>query len=130
MLQKFEVQGVHAVIDDNLRKYVNKKIGTVDRYMSRHDRASAHGEVQLKESKVKNKDNFVCEVTLYLPQTTIVVKEAATNMYASIDIVETKLKQQIKKHKEMHGSGKVHRRLMARFRRRSGGGVAPEIVGE
>jgi len=35
MLKKFEIRGVHAVIDDNLRKYVTKKIGRLDKYMSR-----------------------------------------------------------------------------------------------
>ena len=50
MLKKFEIRGVHAVIDDNLRKYVTKKIGRLDKYMSRASRASAHLEVYLKES--------------------------------------------------------------------------------
>lgn len=118
MLQKFEVQAVHTKIDDSLKKYVNKKIGTIDRYLSRHDRASAHGEVQLKETKAKDNNKFICEVNLYLPHGNINVREAASNMYASIDIVETKLKQQIKKHKDLHENGKVHRRLMARFNRR------------
>ena len=119
MLQKFEVQAVHTKIDDSLRKYLDKKIGNIDKYLSRHDRASAHGEVQLKESKSKDNNNFICEVTLHLPRGTIVVQEAAINMYASIDIVETKLKHQIKKHKDLHENGKVHRRLMARFNRQS-----------
>ena len=119
MLQKFEIQAVHTHIDDSLKKYVNRKIGGIDRYLSRHDRASAHGEVQLKESKVKDNNNFICEVMLHLPHGTIVVREAALNMYASIDIVETKLKQLIKKHKDLHENGKVHRRLMARFNMRN-----------
>ncbi len=119
MLQKFEIQAVHTKVDDSLKKYVTKKIGSIDRYLSRHDRTSAHGEVILKESKVKDGNNFICEVNLYLPHGTINVREAALNMYASIDIVETKLKQLIKKHKDLHENGKVHRRLMARFNRRA-----------
>ncbi len=119
MLQKFEVQAVHTKIDDSLRKYLDRKIGNIDKYLSRHDRTSAHGEVQLKESKSKDNNNFICEVTLHLPRGIINVREAALNMYASIDIVETKLKQQIKKHKDLHENGKVHRRLVARFKRRT-----------
>ena len=119
MLQKFEIQAVHTKVDANLKKYVSKKIGGLDRYLSRHDRDSAHGEVILKESKTKDHNNFVCEVTLHLPKGIINVKEAALNMYASVDIVETKLKQQIKKHKDLHENGKLHRRLRARFTRNS-----------
>jgi len=119
MIQKFEVNGVHTKVDKKLRSYVNKKIGGLDRYISRHSRKSAHGEAHLKESKAKNKNRYTCEVTLFLPQHTIVVKESAINMYAAVDIVEAKLKQQLKKYKDMHQSGKMHRRLFARLRRRN-----------
>lgn len=119
MLQKFEIQAIHTKVDPSLKKYVTRKIGALDKYLSRHDRDSAHAEVILKESKSSDHNNFICEVTLHLPKGTINVREAALNMYASVDIVETKLKQQIKKHKEQHEGGKLHRRLRARFSRKS-----------
>jgi ribosomal subunit interface protein len=120
MLQKFEIQAVHATVDDSLRKYVNKKIGGLDKYLSHHTRQSAHGEVHLKEGQAKDKNRFICEVTLRLPHQTIVIKEAAINMYAAVDIAEAKLKQQLKKYKDTHANGKMHRRLFARFSRKSG----------
>jgi len=119
MLQKFEIQGVHYTIDDNLRKYVTKKIGGLDRYLSRHNRTSAHAEVFLKEGKAKNNTHSTCEVTLYLPHETISLKESAFNMYAAVDIVEAKLKQQLQRYKDLHQNGKKQRHLFARFRRRS-----------
>jgi ribosomal subunit interface protein len=119
MLQKFEIQAVHTKVDESLKRYVTKKIGSVDRYLSRHDRVSSHGEIILKETKAKDNNKFICEVTLHLPHDTIVIREAAVNMYASVDIVETKLKQQIKKHKDQHGNGKLHRHLLARLTRKS-----------
>lgn len=119
MLQKFEIQGVHTKIDDNLRKYTTKKIGSLDKYLPRHNRASAHAEVSLKESKAKDKKQCTCEVTLHLPHEIINVEESTVNMYAAIDIAEAKLKQQIKKYKDAHATGKVHRHLFARLRRRS-----------
>ncbi|HVV66612.1 MAG TPA: ribosome-associated translation inhibitor RaiA [Candidatus Saccharimonadales bacterium] len=118
MLQRFEIQGVHTTVNDPLRKYVTRKIGNLDRYLSRHSRESAHCEVSLSETKSKKNDHCVCEVVLYLPQQTIVVKEKALNMFAAIDIVETKLKQQIRKYKDLHENGKMHRRLVARWTRR------------
>lgn len=119
MLQKFEVQGVHTAVDDNLRKYVNKKIGGLDRYISRHIRQSAHAEVYLKESKAKGNRHCTCEVTMYLPHDSINIKESAFNMYAAVDIIEVKLKQRLKKYKELHYSGKLTRHLFARVRRSS-----------
>ena len=119
MLQKFEVQGVHTTVDDNLRKYVNRKIGGLDRYLSRHNRQSAHAEVHLKEGKAKNNTHCTCEVTMYLPKETINLKESAFNMYAAVDIIEAKLKQQLKKYKDLHPNGRLNQHLFARLRRRS-----------
>lgn len=117
MMQKFEIQGVHTTVSDSLRKYVTRKIGNLDRYLSKHDRQSAHAEVILRESKSKSTDHCSCEVILRLPNQTLVAKERAMNMFAAVDIVEAKLKQQIKKYKEKHESGKQRRHLFARFRR-------------
>jgi putative sigma-54 modulation protein len=120
MIKKFEIQGVHTDVDDKLRAYVTKKIGGLDRYISRHNRASAHCEIHLKETKkAKTNDHCHCEVTLYLPHQTIIVKESALNMYAAVDIVEAKLKQQLQKYKDRHGNGKTQRHLFARLHRRS-----------
>lgn len=117
MLQKFEIRGVHTTVDDSLRKYVNKKIGGLDRYLSRHQRQSAHAEVHLKEGKAKNNTHCTCEVTMHLPHETINLKESAYNMYAAVDIVEAKLKQQLKKYKDQHSNGKLTRHLFGRLRR-------------
>lgn len=119
MLQKFEIQGVHTVIDDRLRTHAERKIGGLDRYISRANRDSAHMEVHLKETDKKGNDRCRCEVTLHLPQQTIVIKESAVNMYAAVDIVEAKLKQQLQKYKDLHGNGKTRRHLFGRFHSRS-----------
>ena len=51
MIQRFEIQGEHTVVDDSLRKYVTRKLGGLDRYIPRNERQSAHAEVHLKENK-------------------------------------------------------------------------------
>lgn len=117
MLQKLEVRGIHRTIDNNLHKYITKKIGGLDRYLSRHCRQSAHAEVHIKEDKTKNKSHCHCEVTLHLPKQTIIIKESALNIYAAVDIAEAKLKQRLQKYKDLHQNGKTHRHLFARFRR-------------
>ena len=119
MLQKFEIQGVHTTVNESLNKYVTRKIGTLDRYLSKHDRQSAHGEVILRESKSKKTDHCACEAILHLPHQTLVAKERAMNMFAAVDIVEAKMKQQIKKYKDKHENGKTRRHVFARFRRRA-----------
>jgi ribosomal subunit interface protein len=117
MIQRFDISGVHVHVDDDLRKYVTKKIGHLDRYILRRSRPSVHGEVKLKEAKAKDKNECTCEVILHLPHETLTVSESTINMYAAVDIVETKLKNQLKKYKDLHDNPRLHRRLLTRFQR-------------
>ena len=119
MISKMEISGVHTDVTEDLRKYVTKKIGHMDRYLPRKARDSAHAEVQLKESKAKNKKECTCEVILHLPHDTIMTKETTLNMFAAVDIVETKLKNQIKKYKDKHSVSRVPRRLLTKIRSRN-----------
>jgi putative sigma-54 modulation protein len=117
MIQKFEITGVHTELDDKLKKYVHNKIGKLDRFMPKHARESAHAEIFLKEAKIKTKKECTCEVIMRLPKDTITSKETTINMYAAIDIVEAKLKNQLKKYKETHSTVRIHRRVIAKLRR-------------
>jgi len=116
MIEKMEITGVHMEVDRKLREYVTKKIGKLDHYMPRHARPSAHAEVFLKEAKIKTKKECTCEVVMYLPKGTITTKESTMNIYAAVDIVEAKLKNQLRKYKETHDPQRLHRRLMNKLR--------------
>lgn len=117
MIERFEITGVHTEVNDKLKKYATNKIGKLDRFMTKHTRASAHVEVILKESKTKTKKDCICEVVMHLPKENITTKEATLNMFAAIDIVEAKLKNQLKKYKETHENPRLHQRVAARFKR-------------
>lgn len=119
MFAKMEVSGIHTDLDEDLKKYVDKKIGRMDRFVPKHARKSAHVEVKLSERKVRSKsEQYTCEVILHLPQENITSKETTINMYAAIDIVETKLKNQLKKYKDKHTDHSVPRRLLNKVRMR------------
>ncbi|GAC1392627.1 MAG: hypothetical protein NVSMB46_09020 [Candidatus Saccharimonadales bacterium] len=115
MIQRIEVTGIHTELTADIHKYIKAKIGKLDKFMSRHSRESVHAEVILSESKAKNKNERCCEVILHLPNGNITAKEATLNMFAAIDIVEEKLKNQLKKYKDLHDSPKLHRRLINRL---------------
>ncbi|MDB5181470.1 MAG: hypothetical protein JWP13_233 [Candidatus Saccharibacteria bacterium] len=119
MIERFDIQFIHASRDENLTKYVTKKLGKLDRYLAKQSRPSAHAEVQLKEGKATDGRDCTCEVTLHLPHDVINVSETSLNMYTAVDIVELKLKQQMRKYKELHTSGTLRRRLSSRFSRKS-----------
>jgi len=118
MIKRLDITGVHMEVDDDLKKYVAKKIGRLDRFIPRGGRESVRVDVKLKEGKAKDKNERTCEVIMRLPHETITVKESTINMYAAIDIIETKLQNQLKKYKELHASPKLHQRMLSRIKHR------------
>lgn len=126
MIKKLEIDGIHVEVDSDLKKYIRKKIGKLDQYLPSHSRESAHAEVKLQERKIKSRVECKCEVILHLPHETLVVKETTVNMYAAVDVVEEKLKNQIKKYKQKHGKGRLRTRVLARLKRTSGAIDIPE----
>lgn len=118
MIEKLDISGVHMEVDRKLHDYVVKKIGKLDRYMPRHARKSVHAEVFLKEQLIRKKKQCTAEVTIRLPKGNVVAKESTMNIYAAVDIVEAKLRNQIKKYKDANSSLRLHRRVMRRIKRR------------
>ncbi|HEX7963448.1 MAG TPA: ribosome-associated translation inhibitor RaiA [Candidatus Saccharimonadales bacterium] len=117
MVQKLEISGVHMTVGDELRKYVLRKIGKLDKYIPKHARESVHAEVKLEERNHRGKQERICEVIIHMPKETIMLKETTINIYAAIDIVEEKLKLRLRKYKELHDVPHLRQRLAARFRR-------------
>lgn len=117
MIQKIDISGIRTEVSDDLQKYIQKKIGKLDKYMPPHARQSAHAEVKLKEQKSKQRVSCTCEVILYLPKEVIAIEETTVNMFAAVDVVEEKLKNQLQKYKQKHGAGRLHHRILARMKR-------------
>ncbi|MEI7674334.1 MAG: ribosome-associated translation inhibitor RaiA [bacterium] len=111
MIENIVINGVHLDVDEDLTKYVIKKIAGLDKYMSKHVKESAHAEVWLKESKAKDKRKLTCEVKMTLPKEVLMTSETTLNIYAAIDIVETKLKNQIMKYKGLHSTSRIRHSL-------------------
>ncbi len=100
MIERLEISGQHYNVDDDVRKYAEKKIGRLDRYMQTHAKKSAHAIVKLRQEKAKDKNRYTAEVILKLPHEQITAKDSTMNIYAAIDIVEAKLRNQLKKAKD------------------------------
>lgn len=104
-------------IDSDLEKYIKRKIGKLDRHMKRRNRDAARADVKLKENKTKDDKKYTCEVILHIPGTRLTAIESTMNMFAAVDIVEAKLQNQLKKHKEKTNPDN-NRRKNSRAKRR------------
>lgn len=100
MNKKLEITGVHYDVDEDIRKYIDKKLTKLFRYAGRKSQDSVRASVKLKQAPSKDKRQSTCEVIMKLPHETITVSETTTNMHASFDVVHMKLKNQLKKYKE------------------------------
>lgn len=115
MITKLEVSASGGLeLTDDLKKYINKKIGRLDRYMPRNSRKAAHAEVKLKQENSKSTEKLTAEVIMYLPHGNMTAKESTLNVYAAIDIVEAKLRNQLRKHKEKTTNHKSDRKGVMR----------------
>ncbi len=105
--------------DDKIKDYLLDKIGGLEKYLPRHVRGTAMVQVVLEEDASGREDNrFVCEVILTLEGAKLVSREGTVNMYAAVDIVEAKLKAQVRTYKDKRTDQHRRRRLFSRLLRR------------
>ncbi len=116
MIRHIDITGINIELKDDIKKYVRKKIGRLDRFVPRHARESLLAEVVLKETNEKHGNKYECEIKIQVPDELLVAKDSTMNMFAAVDIVEQKIKNSMRKYKELrteHGRG-----IFSRLRRR------------
>ena len=102
MISNIGTAGINLELSDDIKKYIAKKIGHLDKYMPRHARRTATADVKLRETNNRLGNKYECEVLIVLPNAQIQATEATLNMFAAVDIVEAKLKNQLFKYKQEH----------------------------
>jgi len=91
------IKGKNMQVSESLKKYVDKKIGTLDRYLP----TIAEGRVELSLQQAKStQDRQVVQVTLRSNNTILRAEESSADIFAAIDAVRDKLQRQIKRYKE------------------------------
>lgn len=106
MIRQLEIDGIHAKVDQELKKYIDKKIGQLDHYVQRQARDSLRADVKVKETKVKERKEYTLEVILHLPGERLTASSTNKNVFAAVDVVEAKMKTQLKKYKDKRISPK------------------------
>lgn len=120
MTDRIEITGLKMEVNDDLRKYVTKKISKLEKFIPKKARESVFVAVKLKSGSNKGKKQYTCEVVLTLPKDTLNIKETTLNIFAAVDIVETKLKNQLKRYKDQHSLLRGHtRHLIDKIRSQS-----------
>jgi len=117
MIKSIEITGMKYDLDETTKKYVNKKIGRLDRYLPRHARKSVTAEVKLRQVNRDHGNKYEVEVVLSVPDKTLTATDSTGNMLAAVDIVEAKIVAQLRKYKQATIAHVGRRGVMSRFKR-------------
>ncbi len=100
MIEKIELSGKGYKVDTPLKKYAEKRLGKLDRYLPRGSKK----DVVLKmtvgvESKSKNNKYEIVAVMEIPGGKVLTAKDECSNVFAGVDLVEAKLMGQIRRYK-------------------------------
>ncbi len=118
MIAQVKITGVGAyTVDEPTKKYIKKKIGSLERLAPRHARKSMHAEVKVAEVNRDKGNKYEVEVNISVPDKELTAKDSTLNVLAAVDIVEAKLAVQLRKYKQETVPHVGRRKLLARFKR-------------
>jgi putative sigma-54 modulation protein len=99
---KIQLTGRKLEIDNELKKYVERKLGTLDKYLPRQHKAVGMNVEIFRDPSGKEDNRYKVIAVLEVPKAEIVAETATINAHSAVDIVEQKLKLQIRKYKDKH----------------------------
>lgn len=117
MINNITITGIKYELNDNTKKYVEKKIGALDKYLPRHARKSTSADVKIKQIDNPGGNKYEVEVIMNVPEKVITAKDSTMNVLAAVDIVEAKLSGQLRKYKQANVPHIGMRRVLSKFKR-------------
>lgn len=117
MIENLTITGLKYDLTDNTKKYVEKKIGALDKYLPRHARKTVSADVKISQIDNPGGNKYEVEVIINVPEKVITAKDSTMNVLAAIDIVESKLAGQLRKYKQANVPHIGMRRVLSKFKR-------------
>ena len=103
-------------VSEKLRDYAEAKIGGLEKYLPRKVRETAMATLVLELDPNGHEANqYVCDAILTLPGAKMVANEGTINIFASIDVVEAKLRSQLAKYKDKQTTEPRRGRMLTRL---------------
>lgn len=102
---KFNIRGKKLKVTTPIQKYIEEKVGKLDKYFDSPEELTANVVV-----RVSGIDQIV-EVTIPATKLIIRAEERDKDLYAAIDLVSEKLERQIRKNKTRMHHKKIRPRL-------------------
>lgn len=112
-----KVINVAEIADEVARKYAEKRVERLFKYLPRRDKKTASAEIKLEQVNHDHGNKYEAEITLKLPGKIITAKDSTGNIMSAVDIVEAKIMSQLKTHKAKVVSHNERQPIISRFKR-------------
>ena len=100
MIEKIEVSGNGYKVDESFKKYVEKRLGKLDRYLPRGSKKDVVIKAIVSEIGKNKGEKYEISVAMDIPGGKVIAaKDECSNVFAGVDLVEAKLTGQIRRYK-------------------------------
>ena len=100
MIEKIEITGNDYKVEDGLRKYTEKRLGKLDKYLPREAKKDVVAKVVVSEIGKGKSDKYEISVAMELTGGKVLAaRDECSNVFAGVDLVEAKLTGQIRRYK-------------------------------
>lgn len=100
MIDKIEVSGSNYKVSDSFHKYATKRIGKLDRYLPRSSKKDVIAKIVVTEIDRTHGNKYEVSAAMEIPGGKVITaRDECSNVFAGIDIIEAKLKGQVRRYK-------------------------------
>ena len=118
MIDKIDICGSNYKVEDSLKKYIQKKMGKLDRYLPKKCKKDVVCKVVVSGNKSKN-EKYEISVAMEIPGGKVLAAhDQCANVFAGVDLLEAKIMGQIRRYKLDMQEHQPKRSLKNLFRKR------------
>lgn len=100
MIEKIEISGSNYKVSDSFQKYAIKRIGKLDRYLPRANKKDVVAKIVITEVDRTHGNKYEVSAAMEIHGGKVLTaRDECSNVFAGIDIIEAKLKGQIRRFK-------------------------------
>lgn len=119
MIEKIEITGNDYKVEEPLKKYVDKRIGKLDKYLPKGYKKDVVCKVVVEEIGKGKGDKYELSAAMELTGGKVIAaRDECTNVFAGVDLVEAKLMGQIRRYKLEVQPHRQKRGLKSLFKKR------------
>lgn len=100
MIEKIEMSGNGYKIDEPFKKYAQKRLGKLDKYLPRGFKKDVVMKVVVAEVGKNKSEKYEISATMEITGGKVIAaKDECSNVFAGVDLIEAKLMGQIRRYK-------------------------------